>query len=104
MCIEAIISPRIRWPNSLCHYKNNETVFREFKGEDGGSICLLRMDEAELLTNGENTFLSIMIAERNAWPGGSNSRASWRRAEGICWKSGRGLESLTWHSDRTNEP
>ncbi|MDO6514039.1 NACHT domain-containing NTPase [Neptuniibacter sp. 2_MG-2023] len=84
--------------------ESNEIVFKEFKGEDGGSICLLRIDDAELLSKDEYTFISIMIAERNAWPGGSNSNASWRRSEGICWKSGRGVESSTWFSDRTNKP
>jgi hypothetical protein len=77
----------------------NEIVFREFKGDEGGTICLLRSDFAAQLVKGGYTFLSLFIAERNAWPGGSNRSGTWRRAEGVCWRSGSRINSLVWHRD-----
>jgi hypothetical protein len=82
--------------------QNDEIVFREYKGEEGGRVCLLRMDKAEKVLGDECTFISVLISERNAWPGGSNSRAAWRRTEGLCWKDSLGMNALTWHRDIRN--
>ena len=82
--------------------QNNEMVFREFKGEEGGTVCLLRMDKVDEIVRGECTFLTVLISERNAWPGGSNSNATWRRAEGVCWRDGRGMNALIWSRDTRN--
>jgi hypothetical protein len=82
--------------------QNNEMVFREFKGEEGGTVCLLRMDKVDEIVRGECTFLTVLISERNAWPGGSNLNATWRRAEGVCWRDGRGMNALIWSRDTRN--
>lgn len=81
---------------------NNEIVFLEFKGEEGGIVCLLRSDKVEEIVGDKYTFLSTFISERNVWPAGSNSNAAWRRSEGVCWKDGRGMRDLSWDQDRNN--
>jgi hypothetical protein len=83
--------------------QNDEIVFREYKGEEGGRVCLLRMDKAEKVISNECTFVSVLISERNAWPGGSNSKAAWRRTEGVCWKDGRRMNAFTWKRDIRNQ-
>lgn len=82
--------------------KNNEIIFQQYVSQDYGSICLLKEDAAKSLLCDETTFLSILIAERNAWPQGNNSNASWRRTEGACWIDKRGINSLSWNQDRRN--
>jgi hypothetical protein len=82
--------------------QNDEIVFREFKGEEGGAVCLLRMDKVDEILGSEYTFLTVMISERNVWPGGVNSYATWRRAESVCWRDGRGMNALTWNRDTRN--
>jgi hypothetical protein len=79
--------------------QNDEIVFSEFKGEGGETICLLRMDKLDEIVGGDCTFLTFLIAEKNAWPGGSSLNASWRRVEGVCWRDGRGMNALTWSRD-----
>lgn len=82
--------------------QKGEIVFREFKGDEGGKVCLLRMDKAEEVIGGECTFMTVLITERNAWPGGSNSNAAWRRSEGVCWRDNQKMKALTWYSDNRN--
>ncbi|SDH46229.1 hypothetical protein [Nitrosomonas sp. Nm132] len=82
--------------------QDNEIVFREFKGEEGGTVFLLRMDKAAEVVGGEYTFLTVLISERNAWPGGGNSNVSWRRAEGVCWRDSHGMKVSTWSHDIRN--
>ena len=41
----------------------------------------------------------LLVAERNAWPGGSNAAATWRRAEGVAWMVGSRVVSRTWTRD-----
>jgi hypothetical protein len=41
----------------------------------------------------------LLVAERNAWPGGSNAAATWRRAEGVAWMDGGRVVSNTWTRD-----
>ncbi|MGX6571442.1 hypothetical protein [Cupriavidus necator] len=41
----------------------------------------------------------LLVAERNAWPGGSNAAATWRRAEGVAWMEGSRVFSRTWTRD-----
>jgi hypothetical protein len=78
----------------------NEVLFQTLKGEDGGSVVLLRQDAAERIAGNNTTFLTVLISERSAWPGGHN--ASWRRSEGVCWRSGRGVEAQSWTRDKAN--
>lgn len=82
--------------------KSGEIVFQEFKSKEGGSICLIKQDRVDDAL-GDCTFLTLLIAERNAWPGGSNGSAAGRRTEGACWKDKRGMNVLTWNTDRRNE-
>jgi hypothetical protein len=82
--------------------QNDEVVFREFRGDEGGTVCLIRMDKAEEVAARDCTFLSGFISERCAWPGGSNSNAAWHRAEGVCWKNDRGMNVSTWSRDTRN--
>jgi hypothetical protein len=44
----------------------------------------------------------LFIAERNAWPGGNNDNAAWRRSEGFCWTKRGKLIAETWCEDRAN--
>lgn len=84
--------------------KEGEAVFKELKGGDGGSICLLREDKAKLLKGSDQTFLSLLIAERNAWPHGNNASAAWRRTEGVCYQHGRVMNFRSWNRDNENLP
>lgn len=81
--------------------QNGETVFQEFKGEEGGMVCLIKQDKVNEIL-GECTFLTLLIAERNAWPGGSNGQAAWRRTEGVCWKDANGMNVRSWSQDQQN--
>ncbi len=81
---------------------NGEIVFREIAGEKGGSLCLLRKDFAAQLLGDDLCILWLLIAERNAWPGGSNDNAAWRRSEGLCWHDGKNLKTVTWKRDNGN--
>ena len=79
-----------------------EIVFQELTGEEDGSVALLRMDVADKVADKDCTFLSMLISERSVWPGGHNDNATWRRSEGVCWRSGRGIETCVWKSDGGN--
>jgi len=79
-----------------------DLVFRTFSGEEGGTICLMPQCTLDKILGDELCFLSIYIAERNAWPGGNNTNASWRRSEGVCWYDGQKLHSVTWKCDNGN--
>jgi hypothetical protein len=81
---------------------NNEVIFQDFEGKEGGTIALLRMDQVQKVAGTENTFLSVLISERNVWPGGDNKNATWRRSEGVCWESGDGLKTVAWKKDNGN--
>lgn len=81
---------------------NGEIVFRQFRGDDGGTVVLLSEDHLSEVLGSSFTFLMVMIAERNVWPGGHNNNAAWRRSEGVCWKDGRGLNQLIWKRDTGN--
>lgn len=83
--------------------KKGVIVFREYKGEEGGTVCLLRMDKVNLILDNEYTFLSVFIAERNVWPGGCNTFFAGRRSEGVCWRDGRGMNSFNWRRDTQKE-
>lgn len=82
--------------------QNGEIVFREIKSEKGGTICLLRIDKINEIMGSNCTFLTVLISERSAWPGGGNSKATWRRSEGVCWKDGHDINALTWYEDIRN--
>jgi len=43
-----------------------------------------------------------LCGERNAWPGGHNDDAAWRRSEGICWLEGGRPDSVNWKKDHAN--
>lgn len=81
---------------------DDEDAFCEMRGNEGGTVCLLKEDEFEKIAGTDYTFLAQFIAERNAWPGGSNRHAAWRRSEGVCWRDGRGINALSWSKDTKN--
>ncbi|WP_446009513.1 hypothetical protein [Candidatus Electrothrix sp.] len=81
---------------------NGETVFMEIAGEKSGSLCLLRKDFASQLLGDDLCILWLLVAERNAWPGGSNDNAAWRRSEGLCWHDGKKLRTASWKRDNGN--
>ena len=64
------------------------------------SVVLLREDAVERL--GREAGLScvwLLVAERNAWPGGTNAAGTWWRAEGVAWMDGSYIVSKTWRHD-----
>ncbi|MDH5298813.1 MAG: hypothetical protein OEV91_07325, partial [Desulfobulbaceae bacterium] len=44
----------------------------------------------------------LLIAERNAWPGGQNTNAAWRRTEGVCWRENGKLRAMIRDNDGRN--
>lgn len=81
---------------------DGDTVLRQFRADEGGAIALISADHIDGILGGESTFLTVMIAERETWPGGGNQNAAWRRAEGVCWRDGRGISQLVWKRDTGN--
>ncbi|MCI5158800.1 MAG: hypothetical protein D3906_10255, partial [Candidatus Electrothrix sp. AUS1_2] len=81
---------------------NGETVFMEIAGEKGGVLCLLRKDFASKVISDDLCILWLLVAERNAWPGGNNDNAAGRRSEGLCWHDGKKFTTATWKQDRGN--
>ena len=79
-----------------------EVAFQELKGQEDGTVTLLRMDVAKKVADKDCTFLSVLISERSVCPGGHNDNAAWRRSQGVCWRSGRGTEICVWKSDGGN--
>ena len=79
-----------------------EVAFQELKGQEDGTVTLLRMDVAKKVADKDCTFLSVLISERSVCPGGHNDNAAWRRSQGVCWRSGRGTETCVWKSDGGN--
>ena len=79
--------------------ESGEIIFRTLKGEDGGVVSMLRSDQVNKLLQGDYMLVFAFIAERNAWPGGSNSFACWRRSEGICWFEGEQPKTISWYRD-----
>ena len=79
-----------------------ETAFMEIAGEQGETLCLLRKDFASQVIGDDLCILWLLVAERNAWPGGSNDNAAWRRSEGLCWHDGKKFRTATWKQDNGN--
>ena len=76
-------------------------AFEEVSIEKYGTICLLRLDIVERLARDNDMVpFSFFLAERNAWPGGRNDLATWRRTEGICWKENGNFVSRHWNQDK----
>lgn len=70
------------------------------KATDDDSVVLL--SERALTRLRRDAGLScvwLLVAERNAWPGGTNAAATWRRAEGVAWMDGDSVVSRTWKQD-----
>ncbi|MFC0679328.1 hypothetical protein ACFFGH_15950 [Lysobacter korlensis] len=81
---------------------SGEVVYKEVKALPRGEVCLLRMHEARLLLGGDCSCVTLLIAERTAWPGGSNAFATWRRTEGVAWTDGGRTRSSVWSRDTRN--
>ncbi|WP_305637461.1 hypothetical protein [Polaromonas sp.] len=71
---------------------------RKAKEED--NVVLLREGALERLRRDAGlSCVWLLVAERNAWPGGSNAAATWRRAEGVAWMDGGRVVGRTWTRD-----
>ncbi|MCI5143892.1 MAG: hypothetical protein D3909_19660, partial [Candidatus Electrothrix sp. ATG1] len=68
----------------------------------GETLCLLSKNFASQLLGDDLCILWLLVAERNAWPGGSNDNAAWRRSEGLCWHDGKRLITVSWKRDNGN--
>jgi hypothetical protein len=67
--------------------------------EDGLSV-LIDADVFESFLVRQNlACVWAFIAERNAWPGGSNMLAAWRRSEGVAWREGGRIRAIHWKND-----
>ncbi|TBE91242.1 hypothetical protein ELG97_04690 [Rhizobium leguminosarum] len=88
--------------NGMWRDAENNIAFRQFFGDDGSIVALLSEDHFRIIRGEDCTFLTVMIAERNAWPGGHNRRAAWRRSEGVCWQDLHGINKLLWKRDTRN--
>ena len=67
---------------------------------DDGDVVLLGEDALNRLASEAGMrCIWLLVAERNAWPGGSNGAATWRRAEGVAWMDGSRVVSRTWSRD-----
>lgn len=66
------------------------------------SVVLLREDALTHLSAdfGLNC-VWLLVAERNAWPGGVSAMATWRRAEGVAWVDGDNVVCRRWFRDHT---
>lgn len=70
------------------------------KATEDGSVVLLTEGALERLRHEAGlSCVWLLVAERNAWPGGSNAAATWRRAEGVAWMEGSRIVSRTWTRD-----
>ncbi|OFA05652.1 hypothetical protein [Duganella sp. HH101] len=78
---------------------NGEAILmRKSTNED--DVVLLRETALERLRcEAELSCVWILVAERNAWPGGSNAAATWRRAEGLAWIEDSYVTTKTWNRD-----
>ena len=81
---------------------SEEVVFRDIRGKDRSTVCLLRADKLNEVLGADYTTLSVMVSERNAWPGGNNQLAAWRRSEAVCWKESDKFRAIDWHRDYKN--
>lgn len=70
------------------------------KAGEGNDVVLLNEEALNCLRlEADLHCVWLLVAERNAWPGGNNSAATWRRAEGIAWMDGDRVASRTWKHD-----
>ena len=87
-----------RSANSWSDFDNN-TVLISVSGADGRSTVVI--DEKTFMDYSEEHDLEpawIMIAERNAWPKGSDS-SPWRRSEAVAWRDGKTWNQFDWTND-----
>ena len=78
---------------------SGEIVLRTLKGKDSGVVSILRSDQIKRLLQKDYMLIFAYIAERNAWPGGSNGLACWRRSEGLCWFEDEQSKVISWYRD-----
>ena len=96
--MELIPSGSGEWLNS-----EGKPAAIESGGKEQNKTFLIREEEFLQVLRGEDLCpMWVLVAERNAWPGGSNNSASWRRSEGVCWFQGSSIRKFTWHSDNRN--
>ncbi|RTQ33679.1 ATP-binding protein [Variovorax gossypii] len=65
-----------------------------------GSVALLQERALDRLhVEAALTCVWLLVAERNAWPDGSNAAGTWRRTEGVAWLKAGHIMSKTWKRD-----
>ena len=100
---EVNIRPRPDNP-SVWYDAAGQEMFRTFHGQESDRSVLLKESAlAQIMGTGEFTSIWLLIAERGAWPGGSNDEAAWRRIEGVCWLDNGEFKSRLWHEDHVNK-
>lgn len=78
-------------------------AYISYSGARSNHCVLLDANTVDAISDeGTTSTIWFLIAERNAWPGGHNANAAWRRTEGICWGRDGKLRSVTWHEDNAN--
>jgi hypothetical protein len=107
-----IPSPWLAKVLSLAVDKDDASIYRDVTGEaafigsklgeDGSSALIDEHLLDRFLVAGNLQCVWLFIGERNAWPGGHNGNAAWRRSEGICWREGGKLVSVNWKKDNAN--
>lgn len=78
---------------------DNNTVLISVSRADGRSTVVI--DKKTFMDYSEERGLEpvwIMIAERNAWPKGSDDRY-WRRSEVVAWRDGKTWNQFDWTND-----
>jgi hypothetical protein len=81
--------------------RSGQSAFKR-KTSTQGSIALLREDALDRLRlEAGLSCVWLLVAERNAWPGGSNAAGTWRRAEGVAWMDAGRIACKTWKRDRS---
>jgi hypothetical protein len=79
-----------------------DSRFINAKSQPGGSVALIESTWFQSLLERQSLeCIWVFLAERNAWPGGDNDNAAWRRSEGFCWIEGGQPRAVTWNEDRS---
>ncbi|OGQ97650.1 MAG: hypothetical protein A2521_04905 [Deltaproteobacteria bacterium RIFOXYD12_FULL_57_12] len=106
-------SPWLAHQLGLSPVPTDVSVYRDAAGKhqfigtqlehDGSSAVINAEIFEKYLAQQEIACVWLFVAERNAWPGGHNNTATWRRTEGVCWlEEGRKPNAVVWHEDRDN--
>jgi len=86
-----------------CNQANEDIIKVYRSGEDHQSAVVVdRTSLLNYVADNELEAVWLFIAERNAWPGGDNSQARWRRSESAIWYDGLNWHKEHWFRDTLN--